>query len=105
MQEASAMYLEAVELMEDDGKESMALDIFRQAIGSLFSQKKQRKKTTTPFGVNHMRSQVLYQAAHESVLSYVSSVFASLSSSASSFRIFTCSRPSMHSSIHPSIRL
>ncbi|DBA97705.1 TPA: hypothetical protein ACH3X3_012590 [Trebouxia sp. C0006] len=33
-QEASAMYLEAVELMEDDGKESMALDIFRQAIGS-----------------------------------------------------------------------
>lgn len=37
VQEASAMYLEAVELMEDDGKESMALDIFRQAIGSLFS--------------------------------------------------------------------
>lgn len=36
VQEASAMYLEAVELMEDDGKESMALDIFRQAIGSLF---------------------------------------------------------------------
>ena len=31
------MYLEAVELMEDEGKESMALDIFRQAIGSLFS--------------------------------------------------------------------
>jgi len=31
------MYLEAVELMEDDGKESMALDIFRQAIGRLFS--------------------------------------------------------------------
>ena len=27
------MYLEAVELMEDDSKESMALDIFRQAIG------------------------------------------------------------------------
>ena len=43
MQEASAMYLEAVELMEDDGKESMALDIFRQAIGSLFTQKKKRK--------------------------------------------------------------
>ena len=36
VQEASAMYLEAVELMEDDGKESMALDIFRQAIGRLF---------------------------------------------------------------------
>ena len=28
------MYLEAVELMEDDGKETMALDIFRQAIGT-----------------------------------------------------------------------
>ena len=27
------MYLEAVELMEDDSKEGMALDIFRQAIG------------------------------------------------------------------------
>ena len=38
------MYLEAVELMEDDGKESMALDIFRQAIGNLFSQKKKRKE-------------------------------------------------------------
>ena len=37
VQEASAMYSEAVELMEDDGKESMALDIFRQAIGRLFS--------------------------------------------------------------------
>ena len=37
MQDASAMYLEAVELMEDDGKESMALDIFRQAIGQLLS--------------------------------------------------------------------
>ncbi len=36
MQDASALYLEAVELMEDDGKESMALDIFRQAIGQPF---------------------------------------------------------------------
>ena len=27
------MYLEAVEVMEGEGKESMALDIFRQAIG------------------------------------------------------------------------
>ena len=27
------MYLEAVELMEDDGQDTMALDMFRQAIG------------------------------------------------------------------------
>lgn len=27
------MYLEAVEVMEDEGQETMALDIFRQAIG------------------------------------------------------------------------
>ena len=33
MQDASAMYLEAVEVMEDEGQETMALDIFRQAIG------------------------------------------------------------------------
>ena len=35
MQDASAMYLEAVEVMEDEGQETMALDIFRQAIGQL----------------------------------------------------------------------
>ena len=35
MQDASAMYLEAVEAMEDEGQETMALDIFRQAIGEL----------------------------------------------------------------------
>ena len=35
MQEASAMYLEAVEVMEDEGQETMALDTFRQAIGQL----------------------------------------------------------------------
>ena len=33
MQDASAMFLEAVELMEDEGQETMALDMFRQAIG------------------------------------------------------------------------
>lgn len=33
MQDASALYLEAVEVMEDEGQETMALDIFRQAIG------------------------------------------------------------------------
>lgn len=33
MQEGSALYLEAVEVMEEEGQETMALDIFRQAIG------------------------------------------------------------------------
>lgn len=33
MQDASALYLEAVEVMEGEGQETMALDIFRQAIG------------------------------------------------------------------------
>lgn len=33
-QEGSALYLEAVEVMEEEGQETMALDIFRQAIGS-----------------------------------------------------------------------
>ena len=32
------MYLEAVEVMEDEGQETMALDIFRQAIGQLTSR-------------------------------------------------------------------